>query len=59
MIKPFEQRVLENFHPKNKQQMHIFFLGDALTSYFMIKASGKRRRNKIISLRQEDKIIQE
>ena len=32
--------------------------GDALTSYFIAKASGRKRRNKIISLRDEDLLIQ-
>ena len=32
--------------------------GDALTSFFMTKASGRKRKNKILSLEQEEGVIQ-
>lgn len=33
-------------------------MGDALTSYFMAKANGRRRRNRIISLKDRDNLIE-
>jgi hypothetical protein len=31
---------------------------DSLTAYFMAKASGHKRRNKIISIRHEETLVQ-